>query len=236
MQAQPIRKAARAAFPYTLPILAGFLFVGMAYGILMRSLGFAPWYPIVLSVVIFAGAMQFVAANLLTQPFDPVNALILTLLVNARHMFYGLSMLDIYKNMGRKKVYLIFGMCDETFSINCTVKVPEGVDRSWFYFFITLFNNSYWIIGTALGALCGELITFDLTGIDFVMTALFLVLFVSQWQKEERHSSSLCGLGVSALCLMLIGPSGFIPVAMVGILLALTLMRYARKRKEATVV
>ncbi len=227
-----LRPALRSAAHYTLPILAGFLFLGIAYGILMRSLGFAAWYPIVMSIVIFAGSMQFVAANLLTQPFDPLTALALTLLVNARHIFYGLSLLDVYRNVGGKKWYLIFGLCDETFSINCSVEPPEGVDRSWFYFFVTFLDSFYWVAGSALGALFGQFIHFDTTGIEFAMTALFLIIFVGQWERESHHISSLVGLGISLLCLLLVGPKHFVVAAMVGILFLLTILRKPLERKE----
>lgn len=228
-----LRPALRAAFPYTLPILAGFLFLGVAYGMLMRSAGFAAWYPILMSVTIFAGAMQFVAVNLLTQDFSIVNALVLTLLVNARHVFYGLSLLDVYRNVGKKKWYLIFALCDETFSINCTVEPPEEVDRGWFYFFITFLNNCYWVVGSALGSLFGQFLTFDTTGIDFAMTALFLVIFVGQWEREEHHISSLCGLGVSLVCLLLFGKEHFVVASMAGMLVMLTALRKPLERKEA---
>lgn len=232
MAKRQIVRAARAAFPFTLPMMAGFLFLSMAYSILMRSVGFGPWYPILMSVVIFAGAMQFVAVNLFTQPFAPLTALALTLLVNARHMFYGLSLLDTYRDMGRKKWFLIYALCDESFSIVCSVEVPDGVDRSWFYFFVSFFNNSYWIIGTAIGAFSGALLPFDLTGVEFAMTALFLVIFVNRWEVEEHHISSLCGLGVSILCLLLFGPDRFIVAAMAGMLVILTLLRRPIDRKE----
>ena len=232
MAKRQIVRAARAAFPFTLPMMAGFLFLSMAYSILMRSVGFGPWYPILMSVVIFAGAMQFVAVNLFTQPFAPLTALALTLLVNARHMFYGLSLLDTYRDMGRKKWFLIYALCDESFSIVCSVEVPDGVDRSWFYFFVSFFNNSYWIIGTAIGAFSGGLLPFDLTGVEFAMTALFLVIFVNRWEVEEHHISSLCGLGVSILCLLLFGPDRFIVAAMAGMLVILTLLRRPIDRKE----
>ena len=235
MSEHRIAPAAKAAFPFTLPIMAGFLFLGMAYGILMRSAGFGPWYPILMSVVVFAGAMQFVAVNLLTQPFAPVSALALTLLVNARHMFYGLSLLDTYRDVGKKKWYMIYALCDETFSIAASVEVPDGVDRSRFYFFVSLFNNSYWIIGTALGAFSGGLLPFDLEGIDFAMTALFLVIFVNRWEMEEHHISSLCGLGVSVLCLLIFGPDKFIVASMAGMLVMLTLLRRPIDRKEGLV-
>ncbi len=232
MAEHKIVRAARAAFPFTLPMMAGFLFLSMAYSILMRSVGFGPWYPILMSVVIFAGAMQFVAVNLFTQPFAPVTALALTLLVNARHMFYGLSLLDTYRAVGRKKWFLIYALCDETFSIVCSVEAPDGVDRSWFYFFISFFNNSYWIIGTIIGAFSGGLLPFDLTGVEFAMTALFLVIFVNRWEAETHHISSLCGLGVSVLCLILFGPDRFIVAAMAGMLVILTLLRGPIDRKE----
>ncbi len=133
--------AMRAAFPYTIPIMTGFLFLGMAYGIYMNVTGF-PWiYRMAMSLVIFAGSMEFVTVNLLLGAFDPIGALMLTLMVNARHLFYGLAMLEKYRNTGWKKFYLIFGMCDESFSINCTTEPPEGIDRGWFMFFVTLFNH-----------------------------------------------------------------------------------------------
>lgn len=233
MKREDIVRAARTAFPYTIPILAGFLFVGIAYGIFMRSLGFSAWYPILISVLVFAGSMQFVLGNLLTQPFDPLNALILTLLVNARHLFYGISLLGQYQNLGAKRWYLMFGLCDETFSVNVSVEVPEGVDRGWFYFFITLFDNLYWILGTALGALFGSFLTFDTKGILFVMTALFLVIFTTQWMRDTNHLPALSGVGISLCALLLVGAEHFVPVSMLGILLVLTLLRpYLEGRKR----
>lgn len=166
--------ACRAAFPYTVPILAGFVFLGIAYGIYMNSLGFSAIYPIIMSFAIFAGSMEFVAANLLLGAFNPMNALFLTLMVNARHLFYGISMLDKYRGTGKKKFYLIYGMCDESFSINCTVNVPKNVDKGWFMFFVTLLNHFYWVIGAAIGGTFGSLVKFNTEGLDFVMTALFV--------------------------------------------------------------
>lgn len=225
MRKETLERAAQAALPVTLPILAGFLFVGIAYGIFMRSLGFSAWYPILMSILIFAGSMQFVAGNLLTQPFDPLNALLLTMLVNARHLFYGIAMLEKYQNLGPKRWYLMFGLCDETFSVNVSAEVPEGVDRGWFYFFVTLFDNFYWILGTTLGALCGSFLTFDTQGILFVMTALFLVIFTNQWMRDSNHLPALLGLGISFLALVLFGADRFIPISMLGMLLCLTVLR-----------
>ena len=190
------KKAFRAALPYSLPICIGFLFIAMSYGFLMRSRGFSVFYPMAMSAFIFAGSMEFVAVELLLSAYAPLHAFLLTLMVNARHLFYGISMLEKYKGMGWKKPYLIFGMCDETFSINCTVTPPEGVDRGWFMFFVTLLNQTYWVAGATLGALLGSVLHFDTTGIEFVMTALFTVMFVNQWEEAKDHRPALTGLGL----------------------------------------
>lgn len=149
------KKAFRAALPYTLPICVGFLLIGASYGLLMRSKGFSVWYPMAMSALIYAGSMEFVTVNLLLSAFRPLYAFLLTLMVNARHLFYGISMLQKYEGLGWKRLYLIYGMCDESFSINCTVTPPEGVDRGWFMFFVTLLNQIYWVSGATLGALLG---------------------------------------------------------------------------------
>ncbi|BBF44511.1 branched-chain amino acid transport protein AzlC [Lachnospiraceae bacterium KM106-2] len=222
---QQLMQAGKAAFPYTIPIFAGFTFLGIAYGIYMRSLGFSAIYPMIMSITIFAGSMEFVAANLLTQPFDPINALFLTLMVNARHIFYGITMLDKYQNTGKKKWYLIYGMCDESFSINCTADIPEEVDQGWFMFFVTFFNQVYWFFGATLGGVFGGLLPLETKGIEFVMTALFIVIFMNQWEKEKDHISSYCGLVISILSLSLLGSQYFILGAMAGILLILSLFR-----------
>lgn len=219
-------KALKAAFPYTLPIMAGFLFLGTAYGIFARTEGLEAFYPIIMALLVFAGSMEFVAVNLLTGVFDPLNALLLTIMVNARHLFYGISMLEKYRQVDRKKRwYLIFGMCDESFSINCATEVPEGVDRGWFWLFVTLFNQIYWVAGATVGSLVGSLIPFELEGLEFVMTALLVVIFLDNWLKEKQHYSSLIGLGGSLLCLLVFGSGSFIIPSMAVILLILTLLK-----------
>ena len=222
--------AFRAAFPYTLPICAGFTFLGLAYGLMMRSQGFAFWWPILMSMTIFAGSMEFIVADLLLSAFQPLSAFLLALMVNARHLFYAIAMLDQYRGTGWKKFFLIFGMCDESFSIHCTATPPEGVDRSWFLFFITLLNYAYWVGGATLGSLAGSLVTFDTTGLDFVMPALFLVIFLNQWMSEKRHLPTLVGLGASLVYHLLFGADRFILPAMAAILALLTV---ARPRLEA---
>lgn len=198
----------------------------------MNSLGFSAIYPIIMSFAIFAGSMEFVAANLLLGAFNPMNALFLTLMVNARHLFYGISMLDKYRGTYKKKFYLIYGMCDESFSINCTVNVPKNVDKGWFMFFVTLLNHFYWVIGAAIGGTFGSLVKFNTEGLDFVMTALFVVIFVEQWMKEKRHYSALTGLGISAASLMIFGGNNFMIPAMLAILGVLTAFRKPLEKVE----
>lgn len=207
------RKAFRAALPYTLPICVGFIFLGMSYGFLMKSKGFPFYYPMLMSMFIFAGSMEFVTVDLLLSAFNPLHALILALTVNARHLFYGISMLNKYKNTGAKKWYLIYGMCDESFTVNFTV-TPQGVDKGWFMFFVTLLNHFYWVIGATAGALLGYVIHFDTTGIEFVMTALFVVMLLNQWEEKEHHGHALVGIICSLACLAVFGSDGFLIPAM----------------------
>lgn len=208
------KKAFRAALPHTLPICVGFLFLGMSYGFLMRSKGFSFLYPMLMSMFIFAGSMEFVTVNLLLSAYNPLYAFFLTLMVNARHLFYGISMLAKYRNVGLKKLYLIYGMCDETFAVNCAVTPPEDVDRGWFMFFVTLLNQIYWVGGATLGALLGYVVRIDTTGIEFVMTALFVVMFLGQWEEAKDHRPALTGLGCSLICLLIFGGDRFILPAM----------------------
>lgn len=225
MKKKTIKKALFAAFPHTIPIFAGFWFLGLTYGIYMNVSGFSFWYPMLMSLTIFAGSIEFVTVNMLLGAFNPLQALVMTLMINARHLFYGISMLDKYKGTGLKKFYLIFGMCDESFSINYTAEVPEGVDKGWFMFFVTLLNQFYWFFGSTLGGIFGSLIHFNTEGLDFVMTAMFVVIFLEQWLKEKNHASALLGIGLSLLCLLTFGAEDFIIPAMLAMLGVLTLLR-----------
>jgi len=226
--------AFRAAFPYTVPILAGFVFLGIAYGIFMNSLGFSAIYPILMSLFIFAGSMEFVAATLLLITFGPINALVLTLMVNARHLFYGISMLDKYRGIGKKKLYMIYGLCDESFAINSTVNIPNFVDKGWFMFFVTLLNHFYWVIGSAMGGIFGSYVKFNTEGLEFVMTSLFVVIFIEQWMKEKKHHSAVLGLGLSTISLLIFGGTHFIIPAMIAILGVLILLRKQLEKVEVS--
>ena len=219
------RKAFAAAFPYTIPIFAGFWFLGLTYGIYMNVSGFSFLYPMIMSLTIFAGSVEFVAVSMLLGAFAPLQSLVMTLMINARHLFYGISMLDKFRGLGLKKLYLIFGMCDESFSINYTASIPEDVDAGWFMFFVTLLNQIYWFTGSTLGGIFGSLIHFNTEGLDFVMTAMFVVIFMEQWLKDRRHESALLGLGLSLFCLLIFGADNFIIPSMITILAALTAVR-----------
>ena len=220
-----ILPALRAAFPHTIPILAGFLFLGFAYGVYMNVSGFSFVYPMLMSLTIFGGSLEFVAVTLLLSPFAPVQTFVMALLIQARHLFYGIAMLDRFKGLGWKRFYLIFGLCDESFSINCAADIPAGVDRGWFMLFVTLLDQLYWVTGATLGGLAGSLLTFNTEGLDFVMTAMFVVIFLDQWEKETKHHTAPIGLGSAALCLVLFGPESFLIPTMLCMLAALTLLR-----------
>lgn len=218
-------RALKAAFPYTIPIFAGFWFLGLTYGIYMHVSGFSFLYPMFMSLLIFGGSLEFVVVNLLLGAFDPLQAFTIALMVQARHLFYGISMLDRFKGTGWKKPYLIFGMCDESFSIIYTAKIPEDVDKGWFMFWVTALNHFYWFSGSTLGGLLGSLLKFNTTGLEFVMTAMFTVIFLEQWMKEKKHYTALLGLGCSLLCLILFGASDFMIPTMVSLLGVLTVLR-----------
>ena len=225
-------KALKAAFPQTIPIFTGFWFLGMAYGIYMNASGFSFVYPLCMSLLIYGGSLEFVAVEMLLSPFAPLQTFIMALLIQARHLFYGLSMLDKFKGLSWKKYYLIFGMCDETFSVNCSADIPEDVDRGWFYFWITLLNQFYWSAAATTGGIVGSLLKIDTSGISFVMTAMFVVIFLEQWLKEKEHSASLIGLAVSVLCLVVFGPDSFMVPTMVLIVGLLALLRKPLEKKE----
>lgn len=218
----------RYAFPKTLPILTGYIFLGMAYGFYGVSSGLPAWICLLTPILIYGGSMEYVIVDLLLAPFAPLSAFAMALMVQARHIFYGLGMLDKYRGMGRKKAYLIFALTDETFALLSSEEVPEDIDRGWFYFFVSLLDQIYWFTGCALGALAGSKLPFDTTGIDFVMTAMFLVIAMNQLEKEKSHTSAFIGLAASLASLLLFGPDRFLIPAMVLILAGLGLV----KKKE----
>ena len=219
---QPHHAAAlRAAFPATIPVLTGYLCIGMAYGLLMANAGYGVFWALLLSLLCYAGSMEFVAVSLLTAGFDPVQALLMALMINARHAFYGLSMLEKYRGTGWARPFLIFSLTDETFSLVSTLEPLDGVTRRDFYFWISLLDYLYWQMGSVLGALIGGLLPFDTTGLDFALTALFIVLFLEQWRKRENRPAALIGLGCTAVSLAAVGADRLVIPAMVLILAVL---------------
>jgi len=232
-RSKEIRRAFRYAFPHTIPIFAGFWFLGITYGVYMHVSGFSFVYPMLMSMTIFTGSMEFVTANMLLGGFHPLQAFVMAILIGARHLFYGISMLDKFRGMGWKKFFLIYGMCDETFSINYSAEIPQDVDRGWFMLFVTVLNYLYWVTGATMGGLFGSLIHFNTQGLDFAMTAMFVVIFMEQWIKDKKHTSQFVGLGASVLCLIVFGADSFMVPTMLVILFFLTILRRKREEEQA---
>ncbi|MBE6023331.1 MAG: branched-chain amino acid ABC transporter permease [Cellulosilyticum sp.] len=218
-------KALKAALPHTIPVITGFLCLGVAYGVLMSANGYGAIWSFLMSLIAFCGSMQFVAIGLLCVSFDPVHAFIMALMVNARHLFYGLSLLKKYSGKGKLKFFLIYWLCDETFSINCSTTPPEGVDEGWFYFFISLINYLVWAFSSLLGGLLGNFIMFNTEGIDFALTALFVVIFLDGWKEQKNRIPALIGVGCSIVSIMIFGTENFIIPAMCMLLVVLTIGR-----------
>ncbi len=218
---RPNVSALAAAFPHTLPVLTGFLVLGIAYGMLMQKNGYGVLWAVLMSAVAFCGSMQFIAITLLTTVFHPLEAFLLSLLVNARHLFYGLSMLEKYKGFGKVKALLIYTLCDETFSIVSCVEPPQGVDPKRFYLSVSLLDYGYWVFGTFLGGMAGTYISFNTKGLDFALTALFVVLFLEQMKKPEQRVFGIIGIAATVLGLVVFGANQMVLPSMALVLLAL---------------
>ncbi len=221
----------RAAFRDTVPVLTGYVFLGFGFGILMHRNGFGPLWSIAMSLFIYAGSMQYAGVTLLSDGASLLVAALTTLLVNARHLFYGISMVDAYKGTGRKKPYLIFALTDETYSLVSQAQLPDGMNRHSYCFLVSLFDQCYWVAGTALGALAGSLLPINYEGVEFALTALFVTIFVEQWLSTKDHRPAVTGVVTTLLCLLVFGREIFLIPSMVVIALVLTLMR--RTGKEA---
>lgn len=191
----------------------------------MNKSGFSFYWPMLMAMTIFSGSVEFVAVKLLLSPFNLVQSFVIALFICARHLFYGISMLDRFKGMGWKKFPLIYGMCDETFSVNYTARVPQGVDHGWFMLWVTVLDYTYWVTGAALGGIFGTWVSFSTKGLDFVMTAMFVVIFMEQWMKEKRHAASIMGIVISAVCLVIFGSNNFVVPSMAFMLLMFMSLR-----------
>ncbi|NYB74739.1 AzlC family ABC transporter permease [Sedimentibacter hydroxybenzoicus DSM 7310] len=213
--------------------MTGYIFLGAAYGIIMNSKGYGVIWALLMSLIVYAGSAQYVAITFLTSVFNPIYALFLTLMVNARHIFYGLSLMNKIKDTGKLKPFIIYWMSDETFSVLCAAEPKEGVDKGYFMFFISLLNYCYWALGTAMGSLLGNMMTFNTKGLDFALTALFVVIFISQWKSQKKHIPAIIGVLSSIACLIIFGPNNFIIPSMIVILILLTIMKNKIEGDEA---
>lgn len=228
-----IKSALKTAFPRTLPVMAGYLFLGMGFGILLESKGYSFLWAFLMALIVYAGSMQYVAIDLLSGGATLIATALMTVMIQIRHLFYGLSLIDKYKDVGKKKIFMIFELTDETYSLVASAAVPEGVDKGWFYFFISVLDHIYWIIGCTLGGLLGSMVEFNTKGVDFVMTALFIVIFTDQWLTSKDHLPALIGLLCSLVCLFLFGSENFIIPAMLSILILLTVLRKPLEKRGA---
>lgn len=223
----------RYAWKRSLPVMAGYIVLGMGFGILLTSKGYSVVWVFLMSLLIYAGSMQYVAVDLLAGGASLISAALMTLMVNARHLFYGISMIDRYRGTGRKKPYLIFSLTDETYSLVCSGDVPAEIDQKKYFFWVSLLDQSYWVIGSTLGGLIGSMLTFNTAGIDFSMTALFIVVFIEQWKSTRNHASALIGVTVSLVCLLIFGGDNFLIPSMAAITAVLTLLRGRLEQKES---
>ena len=213
--------------------MAGYVVLGTGFGILLRNAGYGVLWAAAMSLLIYAGSMQYVGVSLLTGGASVLTTLLTTFMVNARHLFYSISMVDTYKDAGRYKPYMIFALTDETYSLLCDGKVPEGADPNTYRFLVSLFNQSYWVAGSVIGSLLGSVLPFSTAGIEFSMTALFIASFTEQWLTTRDHIPALTGLLSTLLCLVIFGKDRFLIPAMLLITLVLTLLR---RREEGETV
>ena len=216
-----MKKTIQTAFLKSLPVMAGYIVLGIGFGILLKNAGYGFLWSFFMSLTIYAGSMQYVAVPFLAAGTSLITVAVTTLMVNARHLFYGLSMIEKYKDTGKKKPYLIFSLTDETYSLLCGDGLPEGVVKHWFFFFVSLFNQSYWILGSVLGSLIGAMLPFDTAGIEFSMTALFVTVFVEQWLTAKNHWPAIIGLLCAVACLCIFGKDNFLIPTMIAIMIAL---------------
>lgn len=220
-----MKQAFKAAFPVTIPVLLGYLSIGIAFGLLFENAGYNFIWAFFTSLTVYAGAMQFIAVSFFYGGIGLIQIAVMTLVVNFRHIFYGLSFLDRFNGMGKKKWYMAFALTDETYSLLCSKKVPAGVDEKKFLLCVALLDQSYWVMGSVIGSLAGAMITFDTTGMDFAMTALFIVIFIDQWKAYSSHLPAMIGIGSTIAVLLAVGPGNLVIPSMILIVIAIMLAR-----------
>ena len=229
-----MKKTIRHAFITSLPVMAGYVVLGIGFGLMLYNAGYSWIWALLMSVTIYAGSMQYVGVSLISMGAGLLSVAVTTLMVNARHLFYGISMVEKYRDTGKRKPYLIFALTDETYSLVCSPTLPEGVDRKNFYLFLSAMNQCYWIAGSLIGAVLGSVLPFSTAGVDFSMTALFTVVVVEQWEKAHDHLPALLGFAISLACLLIFGTSNFLIPSMIGITAALFLVRPILERRKTS--
>lgn len=226
------KKTILYALHSTIPVLSGYIVLGIGFGVLLHTKGYGwPW-ALLMSILMYAGSMQYVAVDLLAAGASLITSAIITVMVNIRHVFYGVAMLGKYKVVKKTKPYLIFALTDETFSLVCTSDLPQDIDKELYYFTVSLANHLYWIAGGVIGNVLGDIIPFNTAGIEFAMTALFVVIFITQWESTKDHVPALIGALVSAVSLLLFGPDKFLIPSMCVITVGLFCLRAFRARKK----
>ena len=226
------KKTVKKAFRDSLPVMAGYLALGIGFGVLLESKGYSIIWAFAMSCTIYGGSIQYAAVDMMSAGASFFTTAVMTLIINARHIFYGLSMLTKYQNIGKIKSYLIFAMTDETYSLVCTTKLNDDINKKLYYFTLSALNQSYWIAGGMIGVLISSLIEFNSAGVEFAMTALFTAIFVDQWKTAKSHIPALIGVIVTAACLFIFGADKFIIPAMILIATILVLLR-PKLEKEA---
>lgn len=225
------RNAFRRAFPYTIPVLTGYLFIGIAFGVMYAEKGYSFLWAILMSLLVYAGSGQYLAVNFFVPGISFVQVVFMTLMVNVRHIFYGISLLEKFNKMGKKRWYMIFGLTDETYSLLCTTKIPRDVEEDKFLLAISILNQSYWVAGSALGGLAGAFLPFNSEGIDFAMTALFVVIFVEQWMDARNRIPAAVGVSAAFICLQIFGADSFVLPSMLCMVLVLFVGRTRLERR-----
>lgn len=227
------KQAFKKAFPYTIPVLTGYLFIGIAFGVMYAEIGYSFLWAILMSVLVYAGSGQYLAVNFFVPGISFLQIVFLTFMVNVRHIFYGISLVERFNKIGKSRWYMIFALTDETYSLLCTTKVPEDVDESKFLFAISVLDHSYWVLGSAIGAIAGTLLPISSEGIEFAMTALFVVIFIEQWMEKKNRMPAMIGVITAVLCLLIFGADSFVPPSMLAIMALLFVGKKKLNKEEA---
>lgn len=223
------KNAFKKAFPYTIPVLTGYLFIGIAFGVMYAEKGYSAWWAVLMSLLVYAGSGQYLAVRFFVPGISFFQVIFMTLMVNIRHVFYGLSLLGKFNRMGKKRWYMIFGLTDETYSLLCTTKVPEEVDEEKFLFAIAILDQSYWVIGSFIGGVLKSVLPFNAEGIEFAMTALFIVIFLEQWMEKKNRIPAAIGVVSAVVCLQIFGSGSFVLPTMI---VCIGILFLLRKRLE----